>query len=231
MQTMNISEEMDQTFDPLDDTKIGPEDKFPMMPVGKMVLNRNPDNFFTEVEQAAFCPANLVPGIEVSADKMLQGRTFSYAETQRYSLEANFNELPTNRPTAAVANNQRDGPMQYEVFNGSVNYYPSSQGGSEPVSQEGKTYKPYIKGNVTREKIYKTDDFTQAGERYRPMNQTEKQHLVSNLVFDLSHVTKPEIQKRAIEETDGAAVAKGEERGIQLIRMNLKVRKMNLKVI
>lgn len=215
VQTMNISEEMNQTFDPLDDTKIWPEDKFPLIPVGKMVLNRNPENFFTQVEEAAFCPANLVPGIEFSADKMLQGRTFSYADTQRYRLGANFNELPTNRPLAGVDNNQRDGAMQYQVFNGSVNYYPSSQGGSKPVSQEGEAYKPYIEGNMTREQIYKTDDFTQAGERYRSLNQTEKEHLVSNLVFDLSHVTKPEIQKRAVDnlrqadQNLGTAVAQG----------------------
>ena len=73
-----------------------------------MVLNRNPDNFFAQVEQAAFCPANLVPGIEFSDDKLLQGRTFSYVGTQRYSLDANFHELPTNKPLAPVANNQRD---------------------------------------------------------------------------------------------------------------------------
>ena len=88
---MNISEEMNQTFDPLDATKTWPEDKFPLMPVGKMILNRNPDNFFSQVEQAAFCPANLVPGIEFSDDKLLQGRTFSYVDTQRYRLGANFN--------------------------------------------------------------------------------------------------------------------------------------------
>ncbi len=215
VQLMEISEELNQTFDPLDATKTWPEDKFPLMPVGKMVLNRNPENFFTQVEQAAFCPANLVPGIEFSDDKLLQGRTFSYVDTQRYRLGANFNELPTNRPLAPVANNQRDGAMQYEVFNGSVNYGPSSQDGVEPAPEVGTPYEPYIQGNVTREKIYKTDDFTQAGERYRSMSQTEQEHLVDNLVVDLSQVTKPEIQMRVLEnlrqadEDLAAAVASG----------------------
>ena len=105
--------------------------------------------------------------------------------------------------------------MQYQVFNGSVNFGPSSQGGPKTVPQEGVPYKPYLQGNVTREKIHKTDDFTQAKERYLSMNETEKDHLAGNLVADLSHVTKPEIQKRAIgnlaqvDENLAATVAKG----------------------
>jgi len=199
VQMMDISEEMNQIFDPLDPTKTWPEDKFPLMPVGKMVLNRNPDNFFTQVEQAAFCPANLVPGIEFSDDKLLQGRTFSYVDTQRYRLGANFHELPTNKPIAPVTNNQRDGAMQCQVFKGSVNFGSSSQGGPKTVPQEGKPYKPYIQGNIVREKINKTDDFTQAGERYRSLNRTEQEHMAGNLVADLSHVTDLAIQRRAIE--------------------------------
>jgi len=215
VQIMEISEELNQTFDPLDATKTWPEDKFPLMPVGKMVLDRNPDNFFTQVEQAAFCPANLVLGIEFSDDKLLQGRTFSYVDTQRYRLGANFNELSTNKPLVPVANNQRDGAMQYQVFNGPVNYGPSSQDGVKPAPLEGAPYEHYIQGNVTQEKIYKTDDFTQAGERYHSMTTTEKEHLVDNLVADINQVTKPEIQMRAIEnlrqanENLAASVASG----------------------
>ncbi|MDQ1311724.1 MAG: catalase [Euryarchaeota archaeon] len=151
VQMMNISEELNQTFDPLDDTKTWPEDQFPLMPVGKMVLDRNPDNFFTQVEQAAFCPANLVPGIELSADKMLQGRVFSYADTQRYRLGVNFKDLPTNRSLATVANNQRDGAMQTKIFNGSINFAPSSQGGLISATEAGVPYEPYVQGNITRE--------------------------------------------------------------------------------
>ena len=199
VQMMAISEELNQTFDPLDPTKTWPEDKYPLMPVGKMVLNRNPDNFFTQVEQAAFCPANLVPGIEFSDDKLLQGRTFSYVDTQRYRLGANFHELPTNKPLAPVANNQRDGAMQCQVFKGPVNFGPSSRGGPKTAPQEGTPYNPCIQGNTIREKIYKTADFTQAGERYRSLNKTEQGHMAGNLVADLSHVTDPAIQRRAIE--------------------------------
>lgn len=215
VQMMEISDEMNQPFDPLDPTKTWPEDRFPLMPLGKMVLNRNPENFFTQVEQSAFCPANLVPGIEFSNDKLLLGRTFSYMDSQRYRLGANFHELPTNRPLAAVANNQRDGAMQFEVFKGAVNFQPTSQGGPKIASQEGTPYKPFIQGNIVREKIFKTNDFAQAGERYRSFDKTEKDHLVGNLVADLSHVTNPAIQKRAIEnlrqvdEDLAASVAKG----------------------
>ena len=199
VQMMNISEELNQTFDPLDDTKTWPEDQFPLMPVGKMVLDRNPDNFFTQVEQAAFCPANLVPGIELSADKMLQGRVFSYADTQRYRLGVNFKDLPTNRSLATVANNQRDGAMQTKIFNGSINFAPSSQGGLISATEAGVPYELYVQGNITRETIYKTDDFSQARERYLAMNETEKEHLAGNLVADLKWVTKPEIQRLAID--------------------------------
>lgn len=215
VQIMEISDELNQTFDPLDPTKTWPEDKFPLMPVGKMILNRNPDNFFTQVEQAAFCPANLVHGVEFSDDKLLQGRTFSYADTQRYRLGANFHELPTNRPLAPVANNQRDGAMQFEVFKGKVNFGPSSQGGPQTAAQDGTPYKPFIQGNIIREKIFKTNDFFQAGERYRTLNKTEQEHLAGNLVADLSHVTDSAIQKRAIEnlrqadENLAASVARG----------------------
>ena len=180
-----------------------------------MTLDRNPENYFTQVEQAAFCPANLVPGVEFSDDKMLQGRTFSYVDTQRYRLGANFNDLPTNKPLSPVANNQRDGAMQTQIFNGSINFGPSSQGGPKAAPEAGVPYKPFVQGNVTREKIYKTDDFTQAKERYLSMNETEQEHLAGNLIADLIHVTKPEIQKRALEnlaqvdEGLAAAVAKG----------------------
>jgi len=96
VQLMDIADELKQNFDPLDATKTWPEDKFPLMPVGKMVLNRNPENYFAEVEQAAFCPASIVPGIELSADKLLQGRVFAYADTQRHRLGPNYLQLPVH---------------------------------------------------------------------------------------------------------------------------------------
>ena len=215
VQMMDIADELKQDFDPLDPTKTWPESKFPLMPVGKMILNRNPDNFFTEVEQAAFCPASLVPGIEFSADKLLQGRTFSYADTQRYRLGANYLQLPINRPIVPVDNNQRDGAMQSGQFSGPVNYEPNSLGGGMPgeAPEEGKPRVYKLEGEATRRKIGLTNDFTQAGERYRSLSKMDQEHLVDNLITDLTNIDKP-IRKRVIENLTkadpklGKAVAK-----------------------
>jgi len=199
VQLMDIADELKQDFDPLDATKTWPEDKFSLMPVGKMVLNRNPKNFFTEVEQAAFCPASIVPGIEFSSDKLLQGRTFSYADTQRYRLGANYLQLPINRPLVPANNNQRDGAMQTGEFSGQVNYEPSSL--TDAMLKEvpsGASHINRIEGEVTRQKINLTNDFAQAGERYRSLSKMDQEHLVDNLIADLTHIDKP-IQQRIIE--------------------------------
>ena len=216
VQLMEIADELKQDFDPLDVTKTWPEDKFPLMPVGKMVLNRNPDNFFAEVEQAAFCPATIVPGIEFSADKLLQGRTFSYADTQRHRLGPNYLELPINRPIVPVDNNQRDGVMQIGQFSGPVNYEPNSLGGGMPgeVPEEGTPRVYRIEGEVTRRKISKTNDFEQAGKRYLSLSKIDQEHLVDNLIADLMHIERP-IQQRVIanltkaKQELGKAVAEG----------------------
>lgn len=215
VQLMDIADELKQDFDPLDATKTWPEDKFPLMPVGKMVLNRNPENFFAEVEQAAFCPASIVPGIEFSADKLLQGRTFSYADTQRYRLGANYLQLPINRPLVPVDNNQRDGAMQIGEFSGPVNYEPNSLAGGMPKEAPVGTPRAYrVEGEVTRQKISKTNDFQQAGERYRSLSKMDQEHLADNLIADLMHIDKP-IQQRVIENLTqadpelGGSVAKG----------------------
>jgi catalase len=216
VQRMDIADELKQNFDPLDPTKTWPESKFPLMPVGKMILNRNPDNFFTEVEQAAFCPASLVPGVEFSADKLLQGRTFSYADTQRHRLGANYLQLPINRPIVPVDNNQRDGAMQSGRFSGPVNYEPNSLGGGMPGEspEEGKPRVYKLEGEVTRRKIGLTNDFAQAGERYLSLNKMDQEHLVDNLIADLTNIDKP-IRKRVIENLTkakpelGKSVAKG----------------------
>jgi catalase len=216
VQLMGIADELKQDFDPLDATKTWSESKFPLMPVGKMILNRNPDNFFAEVEQAAFCPASIVPGIEFSADKLLQGRTFSYADTQRHRLGANYLELPINRPIVPVDNNQRDGAMQIGQFSGPVNYEPNSLGSGMPkeASEEGKPWVNQIKDEVARRKISLTNDFAQAGERYRSLGKVNQKHLIDNLIADLMHIDKP-IQKRVINNLTkadaelGRKVAKG----------------------
>jgi len=215
VQLMDIADELHQDFDPLDATKTWPEDKFPLMLVGKMVLNRNPKNFFAEVEQAAFCPASIVPGVEFSADKLLQGRTFSYADTQRHRLGANYLQLPVNRPVVSVNNNQRDAAMQIGEFSGPVNYEPSSLDRNVPKEAPTGNPKEYrMEGEVTRQKISKTNDFTQAGERYRSLSKMDQEHLVDNLITDLMSISKP-IQKRVAENLTkadpelGKSVAKG----------------------
>ncbi len=199
VQLMDIADELKQNFDPLDATKTWPEDKFPLMAVGKMVLNRNPENFFTDVEQAAFCPASIVPGIEFSADKLLQGRTFTYTDTQRYRLGANYLQLPVNRPLVPVNNNQRDGSMQSGAFSGSVNYEPNSLAGGMPMEAPAGTSRLYrVDGEVMRRKIGITNDFGQAGERIRSLSKMDQEHLVDNLVSDLMHIDKP-IQQRVVD--------------------------------
>ena len=178
-------------FDPLDDTKLWPEDKFPWLPVGRMVLNKNPENYFTEVEQAAFGTGVLVDGLDFSDDKMLQGRTFSYSDTQRYRIGANYLQLPINAAKKRVATNQEGGFMRYEAEakekkNPHVNYEPSILGGLKEAEQLGKEYTPYVEGNLVRESIDRHDNTKQAGDTYRRFEDWEKDELISNLVGDLS---------------------------------------------
>jgi len=215
VQLMGIEAELKQDFDPLDPTKTWPEDKFPLMRVGKMVLNRNPKNFFAEIEQAAFCPASIVPGIDFSADKLLQGRTFSYADTQRHRLGPNYLQIPVNRPLVEVNNSQRDGAMQMEDYSGRVNYEPSTLDGGSPVEAPSGTPSVYsVEGEVTKKKISKTNDFQQAREKYLSLSKMDKEHLIDNLITDLTPIDK-QIQLRAIANLTkadpelGKAVAEG----------------------
>jgi catalase len=176
------------SFNPLDATKIWPEDQFPYHTVGTMTLNRNPANFFAEVEQAAFAPSVLVPGIEPSEDKLLQGRLFSYPDTQRHRLGPNYTQIPINCPYAPVRNQQRDGFMQVNQNTSTINYEPTRH---EDEPKEAKQYRDSVvptHGPVTRERIDKTDNFTQAGERYRSFTEHEQNNLVKNLVNDLQNV-------------------------------------------
>src|SRR6185503_4565730 len=133
VQMIDEKDEQSFDFDPLDPSKIWPESLVPLHRVGKLTLNRNPDNFFSETEQVAFCPANVVPGIDFSNDPLLQGRLFSYLDTQLTRLGGpNFAELPINRPTAEVHNNQRDGHMRSTISPGQVSYQPNSLGAGCP---------------------------------------------------------------------------------------------------
>ena len=216
VQVMDIADELKQSFDPLDPTKTWPEDTFPLMPVGKMVLNRNPENYFAEVEQATFCPASIVPGVELSADKLLQGRVFSYADTQRHRLGPNYLQLPVNRPRAPVNNNQRDGFMQYAPYGGgTVNYEPNTLAGGMPREAPAyPTSQPGVEGEIVRRKISLTNDFEQAGELYRSFSKVDQEHLVDNIADSLGQADKP-IQQRMVDNLTqanaelGKRVAKG----------------------
>jgi catalase len=220
VQIMSDDEHPELDFDPLDDTKIWPEEEFPMLPVGRMVLDRNPENYFAEVEQVAFGTGVLVDGLDFSDDKMLQGRTFSYSDTQRYRVGTNYLQLPINRPKKHVATNQRDGQMAYFVDgneageNPHVNYEPSSRGGLVEAPRAGTEHTPYVQGAVVRQKISRTNDYKQAGERYRTMEDWERDDLVNNLTSALKQCN-PDIQERMIslltkcDEDYGRRVAEG----------------------
>jgi len=178
-------------FDPLDPTKLWPPEQFPFLPVGKMVLDRNPANYFAEVEQAAFGTGVLVDGLDFSDDKLLQGRTFSYSDTQRYRVGANYLQLPVNAPKKRVATNQRDGQMAFFVdvppgANPHVNYEPSSLGGIVESAPEGKPYEPMIEGKLVREPIDRPNEYGQAGDRYRQFEGWERDELVANLIDALA---------------------------------------------
>lgn len=188
-------------FDPLDDTKLWPTDQFPFLKVGKMVLNKNPENYFNEVEQAAFGTGVLVDGLDFSDDKMLQGRTFSYSDTQRYRVGTNYLQLPINAPKKRVATNQRGGQMSYHVDtseNPHINYEPSTLGGLKEAEQIGKVHEPQYNDKLVREKIDRTNDFGQAGDTYRNLEDWERDELISNLV-DALKVCHPDIQNKMIE--------------------------------
>ncbi|NMG05622.1 catalase [Brasilonema sp. UFV-L1] len=199
VQIMPLEDTKTYRFNPFDLTKVWSHKDYPLITVGRLVLNRNPENYFTEVEQAAFSPSNVVPGITFSPDKMLQARIFSYPDAQRYRLGANYAALPVNCPHAAKANNyQRDGFMRFDNNGGAApNYEPNSFGGLK----EAPEYKepPFeVSGTVDRTPFPKTDDdFFQAGELYRVLSEEQKARLVDNIVDQMKSV-KPEIQRRQI---------------------------------
>ncbi len=202
MQIMPATAATKYRFNPFDVTKVWPHRDYPLITVGRIVLNRNPENYFAEVEQAAFNPAHFVPGIGPSPDKMLQGRLFSYGDTHRYRLGANHMQLPVNRPHAAEAcNYSRDGAMRSDDNHGrEKNYEPNSFGGPQqigeplwaPIEVAGST------GNHAPEHHLDDNDFVQAGDLYRLMTEEEKQRLIENIGASLSRVTREDIVERSV---------------------------------
>lgn len=193
VQIMKPEDADDYRFDIFDVTKVWPHKDYPPIEVGRMVLNRNPENYFAEVEQAAFSPANLVPGIAASPDKMLQGRLFAYHDAHRYRLGPNYLLLPVNRPKGVkVQNYQRDGFMRFDANGGgSPNYYPNSLGGPEPDIQAAEPVFR-VSGNAARQPYtHPNDDFVQAGNLYRQvMTDKDRDHLIGNIVSHLCNARK-----------------------------------------
>jgi catalase len=203
VQIMEDHDHPELDFDPLDDTKVWPENDFPLRHVGTMQLNRAPENIFAENEQIAFGTGVLVDGLDFSDDKMLVGRTFSYSDTQRYRVGPNYLQLPVNQAKNATVNtNQRDGQMAYYVDNAGtnphVNYEPSITGGlHEAQAPSHDEQGPEITGRLTRKRIPRTNDYKQAGERYLLSEQWEKDDLVANLTGALAQCDRP-IQERMV---------------------------------
>ncbi|HMI80034.1 MAG TPA: catalase, partial [Ferruginibacter sp.] len=192
-------------FDLLDPTKLVPEELVPVQVIGKMTLNRNPDNFFAETEQVAFHPGHLVPGIDFTNDPLLQGRLFSYTDTQLSRLGSpNFHEIPINRPVNGIHNNQRDGHMRQQIVKGKVSYEPNTIAGGCPYQAMMKdggfaSHNERIDGSKIRTRsISFVDHYSQAKLFFNSQSEPEKKHLTNALIFELSKVTIPAIRERVV---------------------------------
>nr|UJQ69852.1 catalase [Diamesa zernyi] len=196
-----MTEKESETFkwNPFDVTKIWPHSQFPLMKVGKVVLDRNPTNYFAEVEQAAFSPAHMIPGIEPSADKMLQGRLFAYTDTQFHRLGPNYQQLPVNCPyRVRVSNYQRDGSMAFQNQGGAPNYFPNSFGGPLESKEENKVPTFQVQGQIDRFDSSDEDNFSQPAMFWnKVLNSEERKRLVENIAGNL-FMAKSFIQQRAI---------------------------------
>ena len=214
-------------FDLLDPTKLIPEEMVPVTIVGRMVLNRNPENFFAETEQVAFLPGNIVPGIDFTNDPLLQGRLFSYRDTQLSRLGThNFHQIPINRPVTETHNNQRDGHMQTEIPKGRTAYFPNTLGGGCPylssVEDGGFTsYEEKIDSNKIRARSESfSDHFSQPALFYRSLSEWEKKHVADAYAFELGKCKVRPIVERTlwlISQIDGdLAKSVSEELGIKI---------------
>ena len=222
---VQIVEEEDEhafDFDLLDATKIIPEELVPVKRIGKLTLNRNPDNFFAETEQVAFHPGHIVPGIDFTSDPLLQGRLFSYTDTQLIRLGGpNFHEIPINRPVAPLHNLQRDGYMRQTINRGRVSYEPNSLGGGCPMQAKGNmggfiSYAEKLGGPKVRARSESFfDHFSQAALFWNSQSEPEKEHLVQAFCFELGKVEVPDIRTRMvgmlahIDDTLASHVAQG----------------------
>jgi catalase len=207
-------------FDILDPTKIVPEELVPLLPVGRLELNRNPDNFFAETEQVAFCTAHIVPGIDFTNDPLLQGRIHSYLDTQITRLGGpNFHEIPINSPVAQVQNNQRDGMHRQAIHRGRVSYEPNSLGGGCPFQAGTRGFSSFPE-HVAEDKVRGkpelfADHYSQARLFFQSQAPAEQAHIANAFRFELTRVQTPAVRQRVVallanvDPTLAAAVAGG----------------------
>jgi len=205
VQVIPEADEFKYEFDLLDSTKIVPEELVPVLPIGKMTLNRNPDNFFAETEQVAFHIGNIVPGIDFTNDPLLQGRLFSYTDTQLIRLGGpNFHEIPINRPINPSHNNQRDGFMRQRIDRGKTSYGPNSLGDNYPlqVSEEAGGFKSYQERIDARKVRARSDSFrdhfSQAQLFYNSQSEPERNHIIDAFSFELGKVKAVAVRQRMI---------------------------------
>jgi len=209
IQIVQEQDEMKFDFDLLDPTKIIPEELVPVTPIGKFVLNRNVDNFFAEIEQVAFCPGHIVPGIDFTNDPLLQARLFSYTDTQLSRLGGpNFHQLPINKPVCPFHNNQRDAMHQTTIHKGQASYQPNSIDNNWPVetapaAENGgfESYQERIDGKKIRARSESfSDHFSHARLYYKSLAPHEQKHVVDAYTFELSKVQRKHIREREVQE-------------------------------
>lgn len=203
IQVIPQKDEHKYEFDLLDPTKLIPEEIVPVIKIGKLTLNRNPDNYFAETEQIAFHPGHLVPGIDFTNDPLLQGRLFSYTDTQLSRLGSpNFHEIPINRPVVPVMNNQRDGHMRQTINSEKTSYQPNTIHGGCPfqakIAEGGfSSYQERIDANKIRDRSNSfSDHFSQAALFYNSQTEAEKKHIINALIFELGKVQREYIRER-----------------------------------
>ncbi len=203
MQIMPFAQAQDYRFNPFDLTKVWPHADYPLIPIGRLTLDRNPENYFAQIEQAAFEPSNLVPGIDTSPDKMLMGRLFSYPDAHRYRIGTNYLQLPVNRPKSQVNSYNRDGSMRFENPNDPV-YAPNSFGGPRANSElYGEAAGSTVTGELVRAAYSKhrdDDEFVQPGELYRSvLAESEKENLASNIANHINSGVQSDMLPRVME--------------------------------
>jgi catalase len=204
MQIMPFEEAADYRFNPFDVTKVWPHADYPAITIGRYVLDRNPENHFAEVEQAAFDPSNLVPGTGLSPDKMLMGRVFSYHDTHLHRIGSNYQQLPINAPKSEVHSYNKDGFMTYKHAGSQPPYAPNSYGGPKADPARGAEISWSVEageiGRYAYEKHADDNDFVQPGALYRDvMTDIEKEHLATNIINHVKAGVKPDVLPRVID--------------------------------